>query len=171
MDVPALTAASGASGGVDGKIESVQDGKALVRLSGGAQVQVSVDREIPQGTPVTVAAASDGTLQLTVRIPDAELAKLRDAIWKTLQSLVGDSLATELAVPLAKGATSVTQWPCRGRGTCCAPRRLGFAHVPRASPPRPCRCGHGCRGGGTGVQPQSAAPTSWIAVQRCRRWG
>jgi hypothetical protein len=103
VDVPALTAASGASGGVDGKIESVQDGKALVRLSGGAQVQVSVDREIPQGTPVTVAAASDGTLQLTVRIPDAELAKLRDAIWKTLQSLVGDSLATELAVPLAKG--------------------------------------------------------------------
>jgi hypothetical protein len=103
VDVPALTPASGASGGVDGKIESIQDGKALVKLSGGGQILVSVDREIPAGTPVTVAAASDGNLQLTVRTPDAELAKLRDAIWKTLQSLVGESLASALSSPLSKG--------------------------------------------------------------------
>jgi flagellar hook-length control protein FliK len=103
VDVPALTGAGKTSGGVEGKVESVQDGKAMVKLVGGAQVQVAVDRELPAGTSVTVAAASDGTLQLTVRTPDAQLAKMRDAIWQTLQSLVGETLATELSVPLSKG--------------------------------------------------------------------
>jgi len=119
VDVPALNPASGASGGVDGKVESVQDGKATVKLSGGAQVQVPVDREIPVGTAVTVAAASDGTLQLTVRVPDAELAKVREAIWQSLRSLVGESLASELSVPLAKGdfAAAARSLPSAGRGT------------------------------------------------------
>lgn len=121
MDVPALTVASGANGGVEGKVESVQDGKALVRLSGGGQVQVAVDREIPAGTPVTVAAASDGTLQLSVRTPDAELAKLREAIWKTLRSLVGESLASELSAPLAKGDFAAAARSLPSTGTAGSP--------------------------------------------------
>ena len=103
MDVSALTGASGAGGGVDGRVESVQDGKASVKLLGGSSVLVPVDRELPPGTPVTVATASDGTLQLTVRTPDADLARLRDAILNTLRSLVGDSLASALSIPLARG--------------------------------------------------------------------
>lgn len=103
MDVSALTGASGAGGGVDGRVESVQDGKATVKLLGGSTVQVPVDRELPQGTPVTVATASDGSLQLTVRTPDADLAKLRDAILGALRSLLGEPLATALSMPLARG--------------------------------------------------------------------
>jgi hypothetical protein len=103
VDVSALAGASGAGGGVDGRIESVQDGKALVKLLGGSTVQVPVDRELPTGTPVTVATASDGTLQLTVRTPDADLAKLRETILNALQSLLGEPLASALSTPLARG--------------------------------------------------------------------
>jgi len=103
VDVSALVGASGAGGGVDGRVESVQDGKASVRLLGGSTIQVPVDRELPTGTPVTVATASDGTLQLTVRTPDADLAKLRDALLNALQSLLGEPLASTLSAPLARG--------------------------------------------------------------------
>jgi len=103
VDVSALAGASGAGGGVDGRVESVQDGKATVKLLGGSTVQVPVDRELPSGTPVTVATASDGTLQLTVRTPDADLARLRDAILNALRSLLGESLASALSMPLARG--------------------------------------------------------------------
>jgi len=103
VDVSALTGASGAGGGVEGRVESVQDGKATVKLLGGSSVQVPVDKELPPGTPVTVATASDGTLHLTVRTPDADLARFRDAILNTLRSLLGDSLASALSPPLARG--------------------------------------------------------------------
>jgi len=103
MDVRALGGTSGQPSSLEGKIESVKDGKALVRLSGGTSVDVPVERDFPVGAPVRVGVASDGSLSLTLRGPDLDLATLRQRIETALLSLVGEDLAKALAAPLAKG--------------------------------------------------------------------
>jgi len=103
MDIPALSGSSGPAAKLDGKIESVQDGVAKVRLSSGSMLDVPVDREFPSGTPVSVGVGTDGTLKLSLRGGDPDVAALRARIETALLSLVGKSLAEQIAVPLAKG--------------------------------------------------------------------
>lgn len=103
MDIPALSGSSGPAAKLDGKIESVQDGVAKVRLASGSLMDVPVEREIPVGTPVSVGVGTDGTLKLSLRGGDPDAAALRTRIESALLSLLGKALAEQIAVPLAKG--------------------------------------------------------------------
>ncbi len=107
-----LTAGRGGEAPVEGRVESVRDGVAVVRVSAHQVVQASLDPEagaVGVGAKVSLELKGDGTVVARPSGPagNAKGVELTRQAWAsllaTLQETVGEAEAGRLAKPLANG--------------------------------------------------------------------
>lgn len=87
----------------EGRIESVKDGVAMVRMAGNSVVKASVDPEgvgLGVGAKVLLFQASDGTV--TAKTPSTLAADLQSQTFRILIEDLRTLMGTEVAGPLAK---------------------------------------------------------------------
>ena len=145
---------TGASGGaserpIEGRVESIKDGVAAVRISGNQVVDATLDSDVPVGSKVVLSVGSDG--KLSARAParvavEARMAML-ELLMESMPEIAGTSKVDDLARSLAKGDLEGARRQIAGiwnEANEVAPERLASAQrewLERRAPPLLSRSG------------------------------
>ncbi|HOX50877.1 MAG TPA: flagellar hook-length control protein FliK [Fibrobacteria bacterium] len=103
MELSALPGSGPASTRLEGRTEGVRDGRVAVRLSSGSVLEIETSEAWPPGTPVVLAAGSDGRIQILPKAQGNVLSEARQALWEALERILPKpQAAAGIAQALAK---------------------------------------------------------------------
>jgi flagellar hook-length control protein FliK len=103
MELSALPGSGPTSGRLEGRTEGVRDGKVTVRLATGAVMEVPTSEAWTPGTPVALAAGSDGKIQIIPLAVNPALLQARQSLWEALSEILGNpQTAKDVSQALAK---------------------------------------------------------------------